>query len=333
MSEQPRVDYINHALSEMSSRVREVYCQQVADFEKSIAETELRTASAKAIIAEHQRLCRQYRARVYEFINQPLPDTLDLALRNESLNINALCDFAGPLPNFYSKETPLKLSVGKEIYYLATSLILLESGFFEGRARRYGALVDSYIGRAEIIADRWQSAGLGSIATGQPYQFREYDLAAAYFKTIHSLFLDRMEFDSIKKFISKTIDPAAFVKKFEYDIFIVRDSKTFLQEYMQGVYKLAPRYSVVKQENRPEHDPQFLASVDIPRIGHIEEFGRSKHEATMLVAESAIGILRAQKIPQFLRFEEKQIAIVYESGRPSQIRWRPDLRNNSCHLT
>ena len=32
MSVQLGVEYINHALSEMSSRVREVYCQQVADF-------------------------------------------------------------------------------------------------------------------------------------------------------------------------------------------------------------------------------------------------------------------------------------------------------------
>jgi len=183
--------------------------------------------------------------------------------------------------------------------------------------------VDNYIGRAEIIADRWQAAGLGPIATGQPYEFKEIDLATAYFKTIHSLYLGRVEFDSIKQFVRKTIDPAAFVKQFEYDIFVVRDAKTFLQEYMQVVYKITPTYSIAKQEHRPEHDPRFLASIDIPRVGRVEELGRSKYEATMLTAESAIGILRAQKIPQFLQFEERQIATVYEFGRPTQVGWLP----------
>jgi len=323
MSEHFRIEYINHALSEMSSRVRGVYCQQVADFETSIAETELRIASNKEIIAEHQRLCRKYRDRIYEFINRPLPDTLDLAIRNESSNINEFCDFVGPTESFYSKESPLRFNIGKEIYYFCTSLILLENGFFDRRRRQHGGLVDNYIGRAEVIADRWQAAGLGPIATGQSYEFREIDLAAAYFKTIHSVFLGRVEFDSIKQFVRKTIDPAAFVKQFEYDIFVVRDAKTFLQEYMQGVHKLSPTYSIVKQDNRPEHDPLFLASINIPCVGRVEELGRSKYEATMLTAESAIGTLRAQKIPQFLRYEEKQIATVYEFGRPTQLGWLP----------
>jgi hypothetical protein len=119
---------------------------------------------------------RNYRNRVYEIINRPLPDTLELAVRNEFAKSSALCDFAGPLPNFYSKESPLRLYVGKEIYYLSTSLILLENGFFDRRRRQHGGLVDNYIGRAEVIADRWQAAGLGPIATGQPYEFKEIDL-------------------------------------------------------------------------------------------------------------------------------------------------------------
>jgi hypothetical protein len=196
MSEQLRVQYINHALYEMSSHVREVYCQQVEAFEKSVANIEVRISTARALIAEHQRLRKQYRERVYSFVGRRLPSAIDLAIRHESAK--SLSEFAGPDSNFYSDDSPLKAAIGKALYYLATSIILLEGGFFEGRSRQHGAFVDSYIGRAEVIADRWQTAGLGSIATEQNYEFSEYDLAAAYFKTIHSLFLGRIGFDSIK---------------------------------------------------------------------------------------------------------------------------------------
>jgi len=305
----------------MSSRVREV-CQQIGNFEKSIANIEVRVSAARALVAEHQRLRKHYRDSVYSLVGRRLPHAIDLAIRHESAK--SLCEFAEPDSEFYSDESPLKVSVGKQIYYLATSIILLESGFFEGRSCQHGALVDKHIGRAEVIANKWQTTGLGLIITEQAYEFREYDLAAAYFKTIHSLFLGGIGFDSIKEFVRKTIDPLAFIKQFEYDIFVVSDPKTFLQEYFQSFYKTAPTYTVILQENRPAHDPRFLARLNIPGIGHVEEFGRSKTEATMLVAESAIGVLRKKKIPQFLRFEQNQITIAYQDRRCSKVKWRPD---------
>ena len=68
------------------------------------------------------------------------------------------------------------------------------------------------------------------------------------------------------------------------------DAKSTLQEYVQGAYKLMPRYTVIK-ETGPDHDKTFMIQLIVGKIEAMGN-GKSKKAAEQDAATKALEILR-----------------------------------------
>ena len=68
------------------------------------------------------------------------------------------------------------------------------------------------------------------------------------------------------------------------------DSKSTLQEFVQGTYKVMPRYNVIK-ETGPDHDKTFMVQLN---VGDVETLGngKSKKAAEQDAAAKALDILK-----------------------------------------
>lgn len=68
------------------------------------------------------------------------------------------------------------------------------------------------------------------------------------------------------------------------------DSKSMLQEFVQGTYKVMPKYKVIK-ETGPDHDKTFMIQLS---VGKVEAMGtgKSKKAAEQDAAASALEILK-----------------------------------------
>jgi dsRNA-specific ribonuclease len=145
----------------------------------------------------------------------------------------------------------------------------------------------------------------------------------AFYTTITLLVKHGIPFECIEQFVVSMLDPLSLFRNYEYDIFVTRDPKTCLQEYMQGFFSKSPAYETWPEDGRPAHDPLFHSQVTVPGLGIVRQSGRSKHEATVLAAESALEALRKAKSPQFLRFEAVKVEGAYRRVKCVSHAWHP----------
>ncbi|MDP3408008.1 putative dsRNA-binding protein [Bosea sp. (in: a-proteobacteria)] len=317
---------LNHVLAEMSARVRDIYTSEIERFDASITAMENRLAAIVSMIESHKIYCDYFSQRVNHYINAPKKYEFIYSIRHSSLIGHEAGQIDSEFSHFYQNISSTTASAGKSIYNYLTLRILIRSGFFLSRGREHGSFACNHLGRLDFIATVWQKSDLGNICTDQNHIFSESDLSRAYFETIHSLHINGSSFSDIEDFIIRTADPVGTLAKYEYDILIIRDPKTFLQEYTQDCFGNTPSYVVTKIEGRPEHDPAFEASTSIPGVGEIQEVGSSKRAATVLVAESILSKLEDLNQPQFRKYQEKRINEYYNKTRCTALRWVPSDR-------
>ena len=114
----------------------------------------------------------------------------------------------------------------------------------------------------------------------------------------------------ISRFLGEVLAPLQFARDHAYDVLVVHDPKTYLQEFMQDAYKTAPRYQTHQDPRAPQHRPVFTARVQIPTVGMIEAEGSSIREATVLAAEAAIAALKHSNQLRFKAFDMERIRAV-----------------------
>jgi dsRNA-specific ribonuclease len=212
----------------------------------------------------------------------------EYTIRHRSLHTYSLANLPDESDYYKNDKHFSSFGAGKCAAYLAIKYTLFRNGFFENKGREHGSYVSNYLLRPEVVADAWIRAKLGPICTAPSYVYQENDIVDAYYCTIGILIRNRIPFKSIERFVIDTLNPIDLLNRFEYDILVTRDPKTFLQEYMQATIGKTTSYEVESEEGRPDHMPIFAAQVRVPRIGVVRERGRSKHEATVLAAESAL---------------------------------------------
>jgi hypothetical protein len=257
----PAVDRINHILAEMSLRVADFYSQQISDFDTSIARIESTVAKAVALKDLHHNLSQGFFEKVSSLLGFKPPRDVEYAIRHASANTYPFAELSDETGYFNRDNHFSAFGAGKDAAHLAIISTLFRNGFFENKGREHASYVHSYLLRSEIVADAWVRAGLGVICTGHNYAYQEKDIVDAYFKTIGILIKNRITFSHIEKFILCTLEPMNLLRQFEYDILVIRDPKSFLQEYMQANFAKGSAYYVQREKDRPAHLPIFVAQV------------------------------------------------------------------------
>jgi dsRNA-specific ribonuclease len=314
-------DRINHILADMSAQVSAVYSAQMSQFEASIVAMESILAKQTNRSDLHQNQCDHFLKRLSDILDRRLPAAIAIAIKHAS--VPDLSKSCSELSDFYQTRLDNPRGSGQQAAYLAINHYLFKRGFFENKSREHASYICNYLFRSELIANAWIRFDLGLLCTTWHYNFSEKDIVTAFYTTITLLVKHDIPFEYIEQFVVSMLDPLSLLRNYEYDIFVTRDPKTCLQEYMQGFFSKSPSYETWPEDGRPAHDPLFHSQVTVPGLGVVRQSGRSKHEATVLAAESALEALRKAKSPQFLKFEAVKVEAAYGKVKCISQVWRP----------
>jgi dsRNA-specific ribonuclease len=313
-------DRINHILAEMSAKVSMLYSDQLSRFEASIADIEAKIARNEPQWELYSEISKTFLDKLTKLLGFEPPSGMEIAIKHAS--VPNLSKKQEENSNFYDARPDDPRGCGKQATYLVITTHLFRTGFFYNKSREHAAYVCNYLLRDEVIADAWTKLELGLLCTARHYQFQDKDLATAYYSILSILVKQRVSFQLIEKFVISTLTPFELLR-FEYDMLVTRDSKTFLQEYMQGTFRRQPSYVIEGEEGRPAHSPMFWARVDVPGIGEVRQSGRSKQEATVLAAETSLSALRSSNIASFRKFESEKVEMTYGNVNCRSREWRP----------
>ncbi|MEN6357722.1 MAG: ribonuclease III [Armatimonadota bacterium] len=116
-------------------------------------------------------------------------------------------------------------------------------------------------------------------------------MADAFEALVAVIYLD-LGLEAARQFILRALD--SILKDVEHRQHI-RDYKTLLQEYTQGIYKKAPLYVVVNEKGA-DHDKTFTVEVHLDKKRLGSGTGKSKKQAEQAAALQALDRIESQKV-------------------------------------
>lgn len=298
-------ELINQALARMSEEVRRLYLERISFFDANIEAIDNKIDEISAITKRNDSVVREFIYRFELAVGHAPPEAFFI-IRPDRVKNSIFNDISGVKLPEYSDTNPLKPSAGKAILQFAVNYILHKNGLFDGRGPKHGAFVGNYVTRIEYILDSWKNTGFTDIMIGLERAFHDSDVKDCYYRLLHFVFRN-FQFEIVLNLVNQTANPVGFVSRYQYDIFVLRDPKTYLQEYFQNELLIdAPEYTFTQESGRPDHDPLFFASVQVPGIGKLQAHARAKMAASRLVAEMAINALREKGEKRFVKYEGAQ---------------------------
>jgi len=162
---------------------------------------------------------------------------------------------------------------------------------------REGSLTSlrSALVRREALADFADQLALGEyllMGHGEAEsggRSRPANLCAAFEALVGALYLDQ-GLDVIRSFLEPLVEPEVARTIQENSD---KDSKSLLQELVQGRIQRTPRYVTVG-ESGPDHAKEFTVEVTIGRRAYARGIGRSKQQAAQDAAREALERLSAE---------------------------------------
>lgn len=221
-----------------------------------------------------------------------LAERLSLALKNQVLYLQALThrSFLGDHPDWPYGDNERLEFLGDAVLSAVISHLLFErygQDFREGELTKMRAwLVNEE--RLAKVAERLGLSELILLGEGERRSagHKKYSILAGAFEAlVAAIYLDQgygRAFELIRRIFARLIPHAPRG--------LLSDYKTVLQEYTQGLFKLAPSYEVVK-ESGPEHAKVFWVVVKLGEEELARGKGRSKKAAEQEAARKAIKIL------------------------------------------